>query len=126
MKKILTPLAKKLRNNSTDAEKHLWYSLRGENLGFKFRRQAVIGRYIVDFVCFEKRLIIELDGGQHAHNLKDDQRTRWLNAQGFDVLRFWDNDVLRNRDGVLQKIIERLHLPLPIPPHKGEGIEPRV
>ena len=66
MKKELTQTARKLRNNLTEVEKYLWYELRRKNLGVKFRRQDIIGRYIVDFVCFEKKLIIEVDGGQHA------------------------------------------------------------
>ena len=106
MKGILTPVARQLRNNSTEAEKYLWYSLRLENLGCKFRRQVVIGRYIVDFVCFEKKLVVEVDGGQHAKNEDDQQRDQWLKEQGFEVLRFWNLDVLRNRDGVLEKIKE--------------------
>ncbi len=108
MKRALTPTARKLRNDLTEAEKHLWYVLRLENLGVKFRRQAVIGRYIVDFVCFEKKLIVEVDGGQHADSQRDNVRDQWLAAQGFEILRFWNNDVLGNRDGVLRKIVEVL------------------
>ena len=111
MKKELTQTAKKLRNNPTEAEKHLWYVLRFEDLGVKFRRQTIIGRHIVDFVCFEKKLIIEIDGGQHADNEGDKIRDQWFKAEGFEVLRFWNNDVLSNRDGVLQKIMERLDPP---------------
>jgi len=96
--------------------------LRNENLGVRFRRQAVIGVYIVDFVCFEKQLIIEIDGGQHGNSENDKIRDRWLKTEGFEVLRFWNHDVLGNRDGVLEKIMERLNFPLPNPPHKGEGI----
>ncbi len=122
LKKPLTSIARVLRNNSTEAEKYLWYLLRSENLGVKFRRQGIIGRHIVDFVCFERKLIIEVDGGQHANADKDLTRDKWLKAQGYEVLRFWNNDVLSNRDGVMQKIVEFLNSPLPIPPHKGEGI----
>lgn len=86
--------------------------LRLENLGVKFRRQAAIGRYIVDFVCFEKKLIIEVDGGQHAESESDAVRDQWLKEQGFMVLRFWDNDVLGNRDAVVQKVVECLSLSL--------------
>jgi very-short-patch-repair endonuclease len=108
LKKELTPIAKALRNNLTHAEKHLWYMLRSGNLGVKFRRQAVIGQYIIDFVCFEKKLIVEVDGGQHAENRIDKIRDQWLKNQGFEILRFWNHDVLENREGVLGKIIEHL------------------
>ena len=108
MKEALTPAARKLRNNLTEAEKHLWYTLRLENLGVKFRRQVVIGQYIVDFVCFETKLIVEVDGGQHADSQRDKVRDQWLAEQGFEVLRFWNNDVLGNRDGVLQRILDFL------------------
>ena len=121
MKKELTPIARRLRNNLTEAEKHLWYMLRLENLGVKFRRQEVIGRYVVDFVSYERRLVIEVDGGQHAGSQADKVRDQWLRGEGFEVLRFWNNDVLGNRDGVLEKIVEYLKHPLPNPPHKGEG-----
>jgi len=114
--------ARELRKELTEAEKHLWYQLRLKNLGFKFRRQAVIGKYIVDFICFEKRLIVEVDGGQHAENMDDKVRDNWLTDQGYRVLRFWNNEVLTNRDGVLDKIIQTLNHPLPNPPLKGEGI----
>ncbi len=118
----MTKIAQALRINATDAEKYLWYILRLKNLGFKFRRQAVIGPYIVDFICFEKRLIIELDGGQHADNMEDKERYEYLKQRGYRVLRFWNNDVLRNREGVVTKIVECLKHPLPSPPLKGEGI----
>jgi very-short-patch-repair endonuclease len=103
-----TILSRKLRNNLTDAEKYLWYVLRAENLGYKFRRQEPIGSYIVDFVCYEKKFIIELDGGQHYQNEDDKVRDEWLKLQGFMVLRFWNNEVLENRDGVVLKIMEYL------------------
>lgn len=95
--------------------------LRARSLGVKFRGQAVIGRYIVDFVCFEKKLVIEVDGGGHCASQDDIIRDKWLKNQGFKVLRFWNNDVLENLEGVFQKIEERLKSPLPNPPHKGEG-----
>ena len=95
--------------------------LRLKNLGFKFRRQAMMGSFIVDFICFEKKLIIEVDGGQHADNEADAIRDQWLTERGYRVLRFWNNDVLSNRDGVLEKIVEHLNHPLPSPPLKGEG-----
>ena len=113
--KNLTLVARRLRNNLTDAEKHLWYMLRQKNLGVKFRRQAQIGNYIVDFVCFERKLIIEADGSQHIANSKDINRDNWLKSQGFEVLRFWDNDIFKNRDGVLKKVLEKLTPPSPSP-----------
>ncbi len=121
MKKELTPIARKLRNNSTEVEKRLWHTLRNNNLNVKFRRQAIIGQYIVDFVCFEKKIVLEVDGGQHMQSKNDNIRDKWLKAQGFEVLRFWNNDVLNNREGVLHKITEHLNAPLPNPPHKGGG-----
>ncbi len=120
MKERLTRSARGLRNNPTEVEKQIWYMLRQKNLGVKFRRQGVIGRYIVDFVCFEKCLVIEIDGGQHADNLSDKIRDQWLRSEGFKVLRFWNDDVLKNRDGVLQIIIEQLKSPLPTI-FEGEG-----
>ncbi|MGD9162404.1 MAG: DUF559 domain-containing protein, partial [Desulfobacteraceae bacterium] len=104
--KNLTRTARVLRRNSTDAERKLWYDIRARQLdGFKFRRQQQLGGYIVDFVCFEKSLIIELDGGQHAINReKDIERDSWLKKEGFHVLRFWNNDVLSNDEGVLSEI----------------------
>lgn len=108
MKKTLTSTARKLRNNLTDAESRLWYVLRLNNIGVKFRRQVQIGNYIVDFVCFEKKLVLEIDGGQHANSPQDKQRDKWLESQGFKVLRFWNNEVLENRDGVVEKIIASL------------------
>jgi very-short-patch-repair endonuclease len=122
----LTPIAQDLRKNPTEAEKHLWHILRGKGMGVKFRRQAVIGRYIVDFVCFEKKLVIEIDGGQHHQNQNDVKRDEWLKSQGFDVIRFWNNDVLGNLDGVFEEIAARLISPTPAPPHAkcaGEGTE---
>ena len=102
----LSSLAKALRKNSTDAESLLWQRLRRwQAEGTKFRRQQPIDGFIVDFVSFEKRIIIELDGGQHAENRrKDIERDRHLEGCGFSVLRFWNNDVLNNTDGVLEVI----------------------
>ncbi len=102
---MLANFARRLRRNSTEAEKALWRALRSRTLRHvKFRRQAPIGKYIVDFVAFEQHLIIEVDGGQHASD--DPARTRFLEAEGFRVLRFWNNDVLQNIDGVLSTISE--------------------
>ena len=110
-----TAIARKLRNNMTEAEKYLWYMLRSKNMrGYKFRRQQPIGKYIVDFVCFEGKLIIEIDGGQHNINKKYDlERDEWLQKQGFKVLRFWNSEVMENRIAVLEKIMNTLPLPLP-------------
>ena len=101
--------ARELRRNPTDAERLLWKKLRYWQVdGCKFRRQQPLGRYIVDFVCLQKRLIVEVDGGQHAEQANyDAERDGWLVDQGFVVLRFW-NDVLNNMDGVLETIIGRL------------------
>ena len=98
--------AKRLRGNPTEAEKHLWLFLRRRQLdGYRFRRQAPIGPYIVDFACFAKRLVVEVDGGQHARAVeRDTARTRWLESKGFRVLRFWNNDVLENTVGVVEAI----------------------
>ena len=91
-KSMLRQRARNLRKNSTDAERHLWYHLRANRLGCKFKRQVPMGAYIVDFVCLEKRVIVELDGGQHAENQKYDmKRSAWLTERGFKVLRFWNH-----------------------------------
>jgi lipoyl(octanoyl) transferase len=116
--------ARPLRENQSDAEKLLWRHLRNRQVeGAKFRRQQMIAPYIVDFVCFESRLIVELDGGQHAEQVEyDERRTRFLEDQGFRVLRFWNNDVFSNIEGVLQRIVENLNPPSPPPsPARGEG-----
>ncbi len=99
-------LARRLRKNMTDEERRLWWELRHRQMeGCKFRRQAPIGPYIADFVCFERKLIIELDGGQHAEQIEEDaKRTKWLGEQGFTVLRFWNHQVLEELDGVLEVI----------------------
>ena len=107
-------IAKKLRNNSTDTEKYLWKYLRGRQFeGFKFRRQHLIGKYIADFVNLERKIIIEVDGGQHLENKKDKLRDKWLEEQGYEVLRFWDNEVLTNIEGVLESIRKKLYSPSP-------------
>ena len=119
---VLTETAKELRTNSTDAESLLWQRLKAKQLdGLKFRRQEQIGRFIADFVCYEKSIIVEADGGQHAlEKKKDEERTQWLNSQGFTVLRFWNNDVLTNIEGVLEVIRMRCCTPLPSPLPQGE------
>jgi very-short-patch-repair endonuclease len=95
-KSMLRQRACNLRKNSTDAERHLWYHLRANRLGFKFKKQVPIGTYIIDFVCLEKRLIIELNSAQHIDNQRyDTKRTEWLMTHGFNVLRFWNHDVFQ-------------------------------
>ena len=114
--------ARALRNSPTEAERFLWRQLRFWQLdGHKFRRQQPLGAYIVDFVCLEKRLIIELDGGHHAEQVENDaEREAWLRAQGFTVLRFWNPDVFRNTDGVKQEILKALEeSPYLSPPPQG-------
>ena len=117
-------LARSLRKNQTDAERKLWRRLRARELcGFKFRRQYPIAPYIVDFICVEKRLIVEIDGGQHATMSEaDGLRSTFLNDRGYRVLRFWDNDALLRTDEVLAKILDSLMPPHPSPlPQAGEG-----
>jgi very-short-patch-repair endonuclease len=120
--------ARGLRRRQTGAERRLWAHLRDRRLlGAKFARQVPIGSYIVDFCCRERKLIVELDGGQHAIGANyDAERTAFLQALGYRVLRFWDNDTLANTDGVLQRIAEALSAtaarPSPRPsPQRGEG-----
>ncbi len=98
--------AKTLRSKQTEAEQRLWYHLRAHRfLGLKFKRQKPMGRYIVDFVCLEQRLIIEIDGGQHSEQVDYDQdRDAWLRSQGYTVLRFWNNDVMQQLESVLEQI----------------------
>jgi very-short-patch-repair endonuclease len=103
----LTDFAKNLRRNATSAEADLWSKIRDKQIsGVKFRRQQPIGRLIVDFVSFESRVIIEVDGGQHAETVEDVERDAFLTDRGFTVLRFWNNEVLKNLDGVLEVIRE--------------------
>ena len=115
-------VAIKLRKNMTDAERFLWQRLRLKQIdGLKFRRQCPIDKYVVDFVCLERRLIVELDGGQHIEEAqKDEVRTKWLQNQGFKVLRFWNHDVFKNIEGILEEI-ERNLTPTLTLPHKGGG-----
>jgi len=96
---------RQLRQHATDAENRLWYVLRNRGLGgHKFVRQMAIGPFIADFVCREAGLIIELDGGQHAENAEDIRRTTYLTAEGYSILRFWNNEAMDSRDGVLEAI----------------------
>ena len=116
--------AKRMRREPTDAERALWRVLRAKRLSeWKFRRQVRIEPYIVDLVCFSARVIVEADGSQHVENLADERRDAFLKAQGFRVLRFWNNDVLTNREGVLTAVLTALETPLPNPsPARGEGL----
>jgi len=121
-------LARSLRKNQTDAEECLWRCLRNRQLtGYKFRRQYAIGSYIADFVCLNRWLIVEIDGGQHSIEsaiVHDNARTAYMNNQGFRVLRFWNNDVLNNTKIVLESILSRLQeqpLTPTLSPERGEG-----
>ena len=127
MDTTLTQISKELRRRQTGAEKILWFKLRDRQLTrAKFRRQHCIGRYIVDFVCLENKLIVEIDGGQHNKletRESDKERTLWLEAAGYQVIRFWNNEVLQNPKGVLEKIIgllDQRHHPHLTSPLKGE------
>ena len=102
--------ARQLRRSPTDVERLLWRRLRFWQVdGYKFRRQQPLGNYIVDFVCLQKKVVIEVDGGQHAQEMNHDaERDAWLHAQGFIILRFWNNDVLKNIDGVMEMIVKSL------------------
>ena len=110
--------ARQLRRNLTEAERHLGGHLRLRQIeGHKFRRQQPLGEYIVDFVCFERRLIIEVDGGQHSEKKSyDSERDEWLKAQGFSILRFWNHQVLQEIQAVkeiIYKSLEEKHYPPP-------------
>jgi len=127
--------AKLMRSNPTPAEHRLWQILRAKRLdGWKFRRQAMIGRLYPDFVCHAAKLIVEADGGQHSEEV-DGNRDAWLASQGFRILRFWNNDIFNNEEGVLTLILSALEAgergveprspapPLPNPsPTRGEGL----
>jgi len=102
--------ARALRGNQTDAEQALWQRLRNKQLdGFRFRRQVPVGHYIADFVCHGERVIVEVDGGQHVEQKQyDAARTAFLEAEGYRVRRFWNNDVFGNIEGVLERVRETL------------------
>lgn len=113
---LITKKARSLRNNPTESEKKLWNHIRSEQLGVKFRRQYPLGSYFADFACKEKKLIIELDGGQHAEETKrryDDNRTAYIESQGYKVLCFWNNEIFENMEGVIRTIVQQLSSPLP-------------
>jgi very-short-patch-repair endonuclease len=119
--------ARELRQRSTDSERRLWHWLRNRQIdGIKFRRQVAIGPYVVDFLAASPRLVIEIDGGQHAlQQAYDRERTAWLEDQGYRVVRFWSNEVLANTEGVIEAIGHALKQlpphPNPLPPFGGRG-----
>ena len=101
--------ARRLRQSMTDAERRLWFAMRDRRLaGYKFRRQHPIGDYIVDFACTKYHLVVEADGGQHADNENDERRTAKIEALGWRVIRFWNNDILANTEGVILTILREL------------------
>jgi len=114
-----------MRSQPTEAEHRLWQLLRAHRFsGYKFKQQVPLDFYIVDFVCFARRLIFEVDGGQHAESLGDARRDAYLKAQGFRILRIWNNDIFENEEGVGEQSLSALRLPpLPDPsPARGEGL----
>jgi very-short-patch-repair endonuclease len=132
-------IERRLRRDSTIAEMRLWFSLRDRRLnGFKFVRQEAIDRYVVDFACRDKMLVIEIDGSQHADSESDKLRDAALAEMGYRVMRFWNSDVLANKHGVLTAIVNALKtndLPLtrsalcadhPLPAARGEGKSERL
>ena len=132
-RKLLLSRAKYMRANPTDAEKRLWSIMRNKRLsGYKFKRQVILDWYIVDFVNFEHRLIIEADGSQHADNRYDEKRDAYLEGQGFTVIRFWNSEALKETNVVAETIWCALQSPPPLPsaalrlppsPARGEGLE---
>jgi very-short-patch-repair endonuclease len=120
-----TALAQSLRNHATDAERHFWRHLSRRQLrGYKFSRQMPIGPFVCDFLCRDAQLVVEIDGGQHDRNAdRDASHTHYLEAEGFRVIRFWNNDVLENVEGVLTSILGALQAgPPPTPPAGGRGV----
>jgi very-short-patch-repair endonuclease len=115
--KRLKAFSRVLRKNETDAERRLWTLLRSRGLGkYKFRRQVVLGNFIVDFCCFEKKLIVECDGGQHLEQAgRDKERTKELEGRGFRVLRFWDHELLGNMETVMRVLWDTLEEMPPSP-----------
>jgi len=124
--------AKELRRNMTDAENRMWYYLRNRRLGeYKFVRELVIGHYIADFVCREKKLVIEIDGGQHMDAVEYDAlRTKYLESLGYRVLRIWNNEVFKNIQGVMDSILNLLdtvpHQPPSSPALLPQGRRERI
>jgi very-short-patch-repair endonuclease len=135
---VLIQRARQLRRDRSDAEKQLWYHLRGRQMdGHRFRRQVPIGSYIADFACLSARLVIEVDGGQHnegTNETLDAQRTEWLKTKGYRVLRFGNSDLLTDIDSVTETVFNELQLPPddlrvpshphPDPPPEGGGNHP--
>src|SRR5579859_1927815 len=122
-----TDLARKLRHEGTEAEKRIWHLLRSLQIGTKFRRQQPIEGYIVDFVSFERRLIVEIDGGQHADPSDyEARRTRCLEVNGFRILRFWNNDVMENEEGVYERIMTELRAATTPSPSHAFGAGPAL
>jgi very-short-patch-repair endonuclease len=129
--KSLTKTARNLRSRMTDAERKLWYALRDRRFqSFKFRRQVPVGPYVADFLSFTSRLVLEVDGGQHAESARDARRDSWFAENNFRVVRFWNNEVLSNLEGVLTILASELaNNPHPAPrsrstppsPARGEG-----
>ena len=126
--------ARSLRGRMTDAERKLWYMLRNRRFAAaKFRRQVPVGRYVADFLSFEKRIVVEVDGGQHSGSTSDVARDDWFRSQGFTVVRFWNNDVLTNVRGVFELLsgvidsntphpaLQLLAAAMPPSPTRGEG-----
>ena len=110
--KRIRSFAKKMRSDPTDAEAAMWRLLRGRRLAvFKFRRQVPFQNFILDFVCFEKRIVIEIDGSQHALSERDTNRNAFLAAEGFQIARYWNNDVLQRPSDVLEDILAKLAKP---------------
>jgi very-short-patch-repair endonuclease len=129
MRSHLKAAARELRRNNTDAELSFWLQVRDRRFqGLKFRRQVPLGNYVVDFLCNERKLIVELDGGQHSEQETDDAaRTAWLEAQGYRVVRFWNNDVMGDLDGVLTALhlaLEESPSPRPSPASRERGRSP--
>ena len=124
--------ARNLRHEQTDCENLLWSRLRAHRLfGLKFRRQQPVGRYVVDFPCPERKLIVELDGGQHMDRAGHDvERDAWLKSEGYVVLRYWNNEVMANLDGVLEDVARCAGVlvsppsPQPLPPQGGGALQP--
>jgi len=114
-----TKRAREMRLSLTDAEKHLWNGLRARQLGWDFRRQHPIPPCFADFACIAARLVIEVDGGQHNADSADEARDAFLRRSGWTVLRFWNHDVIGNREGVLQTIVAALPPPQPSPIARG-------
>ena len=120
---MLRNRAKNMRSAATDAEHRLWQILRAKRfVGYKFRRQVPVDHYIVDFLCPARRLVVEVDGGQHAESADDLRRDAYLRAQGFKIIRIWNNELFTNEEGVATAILNALHAPLPNPsPAEGRG-----